>query len=52
MTVFLNRFSLVFNAFVYALKYVGNHISEYPCLILLLSFSVFVFAVRFIKIFD
>lgn len=52
MTVLINRISLVINAFVYCMQYVGTHINDYPGILFLVSALIVIFAVQLIKSFE
>lgn len=49
MTVYISSITGLINSFVYTLNYVGNHLSDYPGLITLLSLWVIIFSVNSIK---
>ena len=49
MTAYLLRISSIINAFVYGMQYIGNHLSSYPGVIILISLWVIIFVVSTLK---
>lgn len=49
MTTYISSITGLINSFVYTLNWVGNHLTNYPGLITLLSLWVIIFAVISIK---